>query len=56
MKLLDIECKRDPRVEDYVYRSFDIDNASEYTIAAFQAGLIAGARLLRWGHIESSGD
>lgn len=50
--LLDIECKRDPRAESYAYEPFEVDNASESTIAAFQAGLLAGARLLALGYVE----
>jgi hypothetical protein len=54
-KLLDFECSRDPRATDYIYEpfhTFEMDNASEFTIAAFQAGLIAGARLLTLGHVQ----
>jgi hypothetical protein len=53
--LLDIECKRDPRAESYAYQPFEVDNASESTIAAFQAGLLAGARLLALGDVQRAG-
>ena len=51
-KLLDIESRRDPRVEGYVNGSLRGDNISKAVIGAFTAGLVAGSRLLVLGHVE----
>jgi hypothetical protein len=52
MRLLAMECKRDPRAEDYLYQRARIDSLSEFTIGAFQAGMIAGARLVALGYAQ----